>query len=204
MIKQTVYLDTSVINFLFADDAPEKQEITRDFFENFVKTGIYETYWSIFVIDEINQTQDWEQRQRLLEVAPNHGVANLAFSDIDEIDRLAQQYLAQGAIPPKKVYDALHVACCVVEKIDYLVSWNYKHLANVNRERRIQNLYMRTFEAKTSLAQLEVWEWKEKATESIAHLPVGDRIRFIIERTKETLSKIEADVALHQANRPIL
>jgi hypothetical protein len=33
-----VYLDTSVINFLFADDPPEKKEITIDFFENFIRT----------------------------------------------------------------------------------------------------------------------------------------------------------------------
>ena len=33
--------------------------------------------------------------------------------------------------------DALHVAFCTVNKIDYLVSWNYKHLANVNREKKI-------------------------------------------------------------------
>ncbi len=45
MIKSTIYLDTSVINFLFADDAPEKKEITIDFFENFVKLGVYDTYY---------------------------------------------------------------------------------------------------------------------------------------------------------------
>jgi len=33
--------------------------------------------------------------------------------------------------------DALHVAISTVNKIDYLVSWNYKHLANVNREKNI-------------------------------------------------------------------
>ena len=58
MAKPTVYLDTSTINFLFADDAPEKQSITVDFFENFVKTKAYEVYVSDFVLDEINQTTE--------------------------------------------------------------------------------------------------------------------------------------------------
>ena len=31
----------------------------------------------------------------------------------------------------------MHIACSVIHQIDYLVSWNYKHLANVNRERKI-------------------------------------------------------------------
>ena len=63
-----IYLDTSALNFLFADDAPEKKEITLDFFENFIKTGIYQAFISDFVIQEINQTSDLEKRGRLLRV----------------------------------------------------------------------------------------------------------------------------------------
>lgn len=140
MIRPTVYLDTSAINFLFADDAPEKKEITLDFFENYVKTGIYRTYWSDFVVDEINQTNDEKKRHRLLQVFEDYYIERLAISLPEEVDNLAELYLQNGVLPTKKLYDALHVACCVVEKIDYLVSWNYKHLANVNRERKVISL----------------------------------------------------------------
>jgi predicted nucleic acid-binding protein len=137
MIKSTLYLDTSVINFLFADDAPEKKEITIDFFENFVKLGIYDTYITEYVIAEINQTPDNEERQRLIKIIEDYPIEILPIDKIDEIGILAQDYLDNGIMPPKKLFDALHVAFCVVSKIDYLVSWNFKHLANVNRERRI-------------------------------------------------------------------
>ena len=137
MIRSTVYLDTSVINFLFADDAPEKKEITVDFFDNYVKTGIYETYWSDFVIDEINQTSDELKRIKLLKVASDYYVEHLKINQPQEVEKLAELYLTHGVMPPKKLYDALHVACCITERIDFLVSWNYKHLANVNRERKI-------------------------------------------------------------------
>lgn len=137
MIRPTVYLDTSAINFLFADDAPEKKEITVDFFENYIKPGIYETYWSDFVIDEINQTGDEEKRLRLLSVPGEFYIDRLEISQPEEVDKLAELYLLNGVMPPKKIYDALHVACCIIEKIDYLVSRNYKHLANVNRERKV-------------------------------------------------------------------
>ncbi len=140
MIRPTVYLDTSAINFLFADDAPEKKEITLDFFENYVKTGIYRTYWSDFVVDEINQTNDENKRLLLLQVFEDYYIERLAISLPEEVDDLAEKYLQNGVMPAKKLYDALHVACCVVEKIDYLVSWNYKHLANVNRERKVLSL----------------------------------------------------------------
>ncbi|MBK9337829.1 MAG: hypothetical protein IPM98_15270 [Lewinellaceae bacterium] len=42
-----------------------------------------------------------------------------------------------------------------------------------------------------SKAQLEVWVWKDKAAESVAHLPVGERIRIILERAKHTSDKIQ-------------
>jgi hypothetical protein len=56
-------LDTSVPNFLFADDAPEKKEVTKDFFDNYVQNGIYETFISPFVISEIEDTKNEEKRQ---------------------------------------------------------------------------------------------------------------------------------------------
>ncbi|MCU0445316.1 MAG: hypothetical protein MUE85_10395 [Microscillaceae bacterium] len=44
---------------------------------------------------------------------------------------------------------------------------------------------------KESKAQLEVWEWKEKAYEQVKHLPVGKRITFILEQTKATVEQIK-------------
>ncbi|MBL7795778.1 MAG: hypothetical protein JNJ90_04665 [Saprospiraceae bacterium] len=41
-----------------------------------------------------------------------------------------------------------------------------------------------------SKAQLEVWEWKEKAAASVLHLPVGERIRFIMERAQKTSEQV--------------
>jgi hypothetical protein len=136
-MKSTIYLDTSVINFLFADDSPEKKEITVDFFDNFVKMGIYDTYITEYVIAEINQTTDNEERLRLLKIVEDYPIEILPVDKVEEIGLLAQNYLDNGIMPPKKLFDALHVAFCVVSKIDYPVSWNFKHLANINRERRV-------------------------------------------------------------------
>ena len=74
MGKPTVYLDTSAINFLFAEDAPEKQAITIDFFENFVKTEAYQVFISDFVLDEINQTTENVKRVRLLKVLEDYPI----------------------------------------------------------------------------------------------------------------------------------
>jgi predicted nucleic acid-binding protein len=135
--KQSVYLDTSVINFLFADDSPEKREITRDFFDNFIKTGIYDCYISGFVIDEIENNPNQEEKKKLLEVIEDYPIDFLELINADEISELAKIYVDKGIIPYKKYYDAYHIACAVLNRIDYLVSWNYRHLANVNRERKV-------------------------------------------------------------------
>lgn len=131
-----IYLDTSVINFLFADDAPEHQAETIEFFERYIGPGIYDTVISVFVIDEINQTPNETKRTKLMQVIADYELGFLEAID-SEIVRMAQDYLAAGVVPPKKLYDALHVAISVFHGVDYLVSWNYKHLANVNRESRI-------------------------------------------------------------------
>ena len=60
-----IYLDTSVINFLFADDSLERKQITIDFFDNFIATGVYRTYISGFVIDEISQTTNQKKKIKL-------------------------------------------------------------------------------------------------------------------------------------------
>ena len=51
-----------------------------------------------------------------------------------EAEELAQAYLAQKVVPAAYDDDARHVAICTIARIEYLVSWNFKHLANVRRE----------------------------------------------------------------------
>ena len=137
-----IYLDTSVPNFLFADDSPEKKEITVDFFENFIKLGIYKSFVSPVVIAEIEDTNNSQKRTELLEVIEKYPVEILEYTDKEavEIQELAEKYIEKKIIPEKKIADALHIAICVIKNIDYLVSWNYKHLANVNQEHKIKML----------------------------------------------------------------
>ena len=136
----TVYLDTSVINFLFATDAPELQAATLDFFERLVGPGKYRVLISEFVVEELTQTTDAHHRARLLQVIRDYPIELVPSGNSAAIYQLAQAYLQAGALPAKKEFDALHVAYCVVERINYLASWNYKHLANVNRERRLNSI----------------------------------------------------------------
>lgn len=137
MNKLNIYLDTSVINFLFADDAPEKRDITIEYFDRFIKTGYYTHYISEIVVSEIKRTKETDMREKLLKVLSDYQLNFIALDPLEEIEELATHYIKSQVIPEKKIDDALHVSICTINKIDILLSWNFRHLANINKERKI-------------------------------------------------------------------
>lgn len=129
-----LYLETSVWNFYFADDAPEKRDVTRQFFKNLPSTGV-DTFISDFVFQEIARAEEMTRR-RLEEFILGFHPRELEYTD--EVQHLADEYLRQGVVPAKSVFDALHIACASVYEIDFVVSWNLKHIANIYRQEKAQ------------------------------------------------------------------
>jgi len=84
-------------------------------------------YSSELVVEEISAGDETEAEQRLSHV---RGVTLLAFSP--EAVALARALLKRKALPPKAENDALHVALAAVNGIDFLVTWNCRHLANAS------------------------------------------------------------------------
>lgn len=66
MKRPQLYRETSVWNFYFADDAPEKKETTHRFFEK-IKQGEYEIFLSDVVIEEIGKAEN-KKKQLLLNI----------------------------------------------------------------------------------------------------------------------------------------
>jgi predicted nucleic acid-binding protein len=135
--KLKIYLDTSVINFLFADDAPEKKEITIEFFEYFLDK--YDTYISDLVLLEINRTKNINKRRKLLEIIQDY---NIPIYDVitNEIMELSKQFILSGIIPEKKKDDSIHVAFATYYEFEILLSWNFRHLANINKQILINSI----------------------------------------------------------------
>jgi predicted nucleic acid-binding protein len=59
-----------------------------------------------------------------------------------EAEKLASHYIRHGAIPEKHINDALHLAIATVHNVDYLVSWNFRHLVNVRTIKQVQAINM--------------------------------------------------------------
>jgi predicted nucleic acid-binding protein len=132
MKKLKLYLDTSVLNFLFAEDAPDFKNITVDFFENYVAKGKYDVYISNVVIREIEKAPDISKRNILLNTVKKYSLRILMLTP--EAVALSELYLSERIIPAKKREDAQHIAIAVCNQIDVLVSWNFKHLANIQKQ----------------------------------------------------------------------
>ena len=121
----SLYLDTSVIGGYF--DA-EFMSDTRALWR-LMEAGRFRFVSSALVDQEVARAP--EQVRILLQ-------ATFAPADVlpmtTEAVELAGHYLVHKVVPDNFTDDARHVAICSVARIDFLVSWNFKHLANVRRE----------------------------------------------------------------------
>jgi hypothetical protein len=140
MRKLKIYLDTSVVNFLYVKDAPEYRKATEVFFERVIAQNKADTYISNVVIDEINKTANMALRNSLLGTFEKYNTIKTLVAGnerLEEIAFLGESYIKSGIIRPAKVADSLHIAYSVAFQMDVLVSWNFQHLANVNKEQRV-------------------------------------------------------------------
>jgi len=132
MKKMRIYVDTSVINFLFADDAPDLKRVTVEFFDQYASQ--YDLFISRVVLEEVEADPNLEHRAKLLDAVPRYNLQRIDTRREAEIDALAVAYIRKGLFPGSKFNDALHVAYAVVCDMDVLLSWNFKHLANLRKE----------------------------------------------------------------------
>ena len=96
MKKTKIYLDTTIINFIYADDAPALKEATLNFFDDFVETNLVDVYISNVMLEEINNTQNIDKRQKLLAKISEYQFEVL--SDNAESRRLAKIYIEEKII----------------------------------------------------------------------------------------------------------
>ena len=139
MKKPQLYLETSVWNFYFADDAPEKKEITLIFFDK-IKRGEYEIFISDIVVEEIGKADD-NKKKMLLNIIVEYNPHRLIVDE--EVAELAQKYISEGVLPSNKIEDAMHAAVVTVFEMDALISWNLKHLSNLIKMELINGINMK-------------------------------------------------------------
>jgi predicted nucleic acid-binding protein len=131
VIKAKVYLDTTVPSAYFDDRAPDRQQLTQQFWT--ARLPDFEPVVSTIVLLEVRDTPDDERRVRMESLLTGFHV--LAFDE--EAYNLAQEYVRRGIFPERYVSDANHVATAVVNGIGYFVSWNFRHLVKIQTRREV-------------------------------------------------------------------
>lgn len=122
-----VYIETSVFNFVFADDAPDKRNDTLSLFEE-IRRGKYRPYTSDYVLGELVQAQE-PKRSEMLALIQQYNMVLIPSSN--EILQLAEVYVAEGIVPQKYKTDALHIAAATVIDLDLIISYNFRHIVKL-------------------------------------------------------------------------
>jgi len=133
-----VYIETSVISYLTARLSSDlivaaHQKITSDWWEN--RRVEFDLYTSQLVIREARRgnLQAAEKRLRALQGIAVVPLNNKAFE-------LADTIVSQQALPKESHADALHISVAILYEMDYLLSWNCRHIANAERQKKIAQI----------------------------------------------------------------
>ena len=127
-MKQSIYIETSVISYLASRASRDivtaaRQQITQEWWET--KRAEYNLFISSVVLDEV-ASGDPSAANRRLGVA--QGLALLSVTD-EALD-FARFLVKEVPFPPNAVLDASHIAVAATQKMDYILTWNFKHIAN--------------------------------------------------------------------------
>ena len=137
-MKAKVYIETTVISYLTAHLNRDvviagHQKITRDWWQT--RRERFELVASQLVMREASAGDSRAARKRL------ESLATLTLLEVtEEAVTLAQELLATGAVPEKATEDALHLAIAVTNGVEYLLTWNCKHLANATLRTKIEDV----------------------------------------------------------------
>jgi hypothetical protein len=133
--KPRAFIETTIVNYLTAfpskdADLARDQRLTRDWWATC--GDHYELVTSPFVLSEA-RAGDAAMAKLRLDILATIQVVDLTAAAY----QLADELIRSGALPEKARTDALHVAAAATNRVDYLVTWNCKHLANEALQRKI-------------------------------------------------------------------
>ena len=138
MEKKTVYIETSVVSYLTARPtgdllAAAWQKITVDWWD--MQRNRFDLYTSDVTVEEAGRGNPEAAALRLKALS---GIPILPITEV--VVEVSRALIQGGALPAKALNDALHIAVSAVHGIDYLLTWNYRHLDNAETKPLIRSV----------------------------------------------------------------
>lgn len=136
MDKSSIYIETSVVSYLVARPSRDlivaaHQQLTSDWWHGHSQN--YDLFISQIVLDEARAGDAKVAAQRVAVLG------QLPLLEInDDVIQLAENLVASYAVPQKAAQDALHIAVACLHGMDYLLTWNCKHIANAKMRGQIE------------------------------------------------------------------
>ena len=126
-MKPRIYVETSVLSYLTSRDSASlvgssRQLLTRRWWE---RRADFELFESEVLVRECRDGDTLAAARRMEAL---DGIPLLSLTQ--HAAELAALMLSESILPAKAAEDALHIAIAAVHKVDFLLSWNFKHIAN--------------------------------------------------------------------------
>jgi predicted nucleic acid-binding protein len=152
-MKPKVYVETTVLSYLAAKPSRDPVVVARQ--------SISQHWWSSqrakyrLVISEAVEAECLRGNSQMIE-ARRQLLKQLSLFPLNEaILELAGLLIAPGAIPERAGPDAVHIAAAAIEGCDFLLTWNFRHIANVHIRREVERILAKHGYTKTTICTPE-------------------------------------------------
>jgi predicted nucleic acid-binding protein len=126
-MKPKIYIDTSVFGGYFDEEFSEN---TVPLFERIMNNEF------IVLFSTVTQDELESAPERVKELVNSIKAENSIYLDTtDEAYDLAMEYISEKVVGQTSFADCLHIALATVNRADFLISWNFRHIVNVHRIR---------------------------------------------------------------------
>ncbi len=137
-MPESVFIETTIPSYYVARRSRDiiqaaRQELTIEWWTTC--RGAYQLCTSQIVLNEI------ARGEQAMATARTELLQEIPLLAIDEaVTAVAERLIVEQIIPEKAADDALHISCAAVHEMDYILTWNCRHIANPHNRRRIQEL----------------------------------------------------------------
>ena len=139
-MKARIYIETTIVSYLTAKPSRDliiaaHQQITQEWWET--RQHAFDLFISELVIREA-RAGDVEAARKRLDALTDIPLLELN----EEALYLAKELVQKGPIPDKSKEDAIHISLATVHGMDYLLTWNCRHIANAEMRKDVASVCM--------------------------------------------------------------
>jgi len=137
-MDEKVYIETSIISYLTSRSSRDlivaaQQQVTQEWWEN--RRSHFDLYVSQLVIQEAEKGDEKVAAKRL------KALEKIQLLEIKiEALELTEKFIRSKSLPQKALEDSFHIAVSTVYGLDYLLTWNCKHIANAEIQKKLAKI----------------------------------------------------------------